>query len=551
MCSCALLIAMNGSARADSSLKLVPPDAFAFSHLKVAELWKSDSMKDFRDVLQKAGPQAIQAFDKRFLPTPSTLSEFTLIVLAKPQPNGMPGMFPVFVVKTSEPIAREKFIATALPNAKVRKIAKSNVYVGENSETGITFLEDDTFMFGPVEGIEEYLTREVTKSGPMSPAIKLAATRPMVMAFNPSLLPAQAKNELPPPFHPFLKANLVTFSIELKKDAVVDFRMNFADVSTAQEAEKSMKMFVTMGRQALDQAKGELMRQVVGDPERKTPSSFDELPQAAASLFGLGMIGYYDELLKTLPILRDGSVIAMTIRVPEGPYTSMVAISGIGMGLMLPAVQKVREAAGRAKDSNNLKQIGLAMHNYDDTYNGLPPAAICDKKGKALLSWRVAILPYIEQDVLYKEFKLDEPWDSEHNIKLLDRIPQIYVCPGIQQPNDNKTFYRVALGNPAKKGDPAAHTMFDPIKTRRFGEITDGLSNTLMVVTAAESVPWTKPDELMCEPGKPLPKLAEFFSGGSNVLFGDGSVRFIRMPLAEDKFRALLSCDGGEVINLD
>src|SRR4249919_3311122 len=107
----------------------------------------------------------------------------------------------------------------------------------------------------------------------------------------------------------------------------------------------------------------------------------------------------------------------------------VIAIIAVLIALLLPAVQAAREAARRAQCVNNLKQIGLAMHNYHDVKNGLPPSAIVDKQGKPLLSWRVAILPYIEQQPLYDKFKLDEPWDSPNNKDLIQYMPSIYMCP--------------------------------------------------------------------------------------------------------------------------
>ena len=128
----------------------------------------------------------------------------------------------------------------------------------------------------------------------------------------------------------------------------------------------------------------------------------------------------------------------------------VIAIIAILIGLLLPAVQKVREAAQRTSSINNLKQIALAMHNYNSTYGAFPAAAICDKKtGKPLLSWRVAILQYIEEEALYKQFKLDEPWDSEHNLKLAKNMPKIYFHPKANKPGDDKTHYRLFYGKGA------------------------------------------------------------------------------------------------------
>ena len=93
---------------------------------------------------------------------------------------------------------------------------------------------------------------------------------------------------------------------------------------------------------------------------------------------------------------------------------------------MRGAVTSVQSAAERANSSNNLKQIGLGMHNYHDQNNKLPPPYLKTKDGKPGLSWRV-ILPYIEQDFLYRQFKLDEPWDSPKNLALLNQMPQTYA----------------------------------------------------------------------------------------------------------------------------
>src|SRR5262245_55327318 len=187
------------------------------------------------------------------------------------------------------------------------------------------------------------------------------------------------------------------------------------------------------------------------------------------------------------------------------------------------------------KSANNLKQIGLAFHNYHDTYGHLP-MNVLDKNGKPLLSWRVAILPFIEQDNLYRSFKLDEPWDSDHNKKLLARIPELYKP--VRKKSDEETFYRVFVGNGA---------MFDKKEKVTFARITDGLSNTFMAIEAGESVPWTKPDELEYHPRKKIPELGGMFDGDFHALFGDGVVRKFRKGKKAESLHRLIVRNDGDV----
>jgi prepilin-type processing-associated H-X9-DG protein len=214
------------------------------------------------------------------------------------------------------------------------------------------------------------------------------------------------------------------------------------------------------------------------------------------------------------------------------------------IALLLPAVQAAREAARRAQCVNNLKQVGLAMHMYADANDGFPAAAITDKKGKPLLSWRVAILPYLEQRPLYEKFKLDEPWDSPHNRELIKYMPTIYACPSRPlTPGERTTTYRVFLG----KG-----SLFETGRPTRIADVTDGTSNTLMVVEAKEAVPWTKPEGLPFEdPAVPLFGTGSNHSGGFNVVMADGSVRFIKMTINPQTLRALITRSGGEVVQPD
>src|SRR5262249_21736661 len=150
------------------------------------------------------------------------------------------------------------------------------------------------------------------------------------------------------------------------------------------------------------------------------------------------------------------------------------------------------------KSANNLTQIGIALHTYHDTHEAFPTAASYGKDGKPLLSWRGAILPYIEQVNLYQQVKLDQPWGTEHNRALVQYMPDIYAPVGLKTRAPYTTFYQSFVG-------PGA--FFEGKTGLKITSITDGTSNTLMVVEGEEPVPWTKPDDLPFDPKKPLPRV--------------------------------------------
>jgi hypothetical protein len=155
------------------------------------------------------------------------------------------------------------------------------------------------------------------------------------------------------------------------------------------------------------------------------------------------------------------------------------------LALFLPAVRSAREYRERAQCTNNLKQIGLAMHNYHTVYDCLPPSAIVDKNGKPLLSWRVALVPYLESSDLYSKFHLDEPWDSPHNLTLLDKMPSCYACPSDATLKPGMTGYQAIIG---------PSTSFTPdFKPLRFADITDGTANTILIGESKRAVPGPSP----------------------------------------------------------
>ncbi len=239
---------------------------------------------------------------------------------------------------------------------------------------------------------------------------------------------------------------------------------------------------------------------------------------------------------------------AMTVSVhPEGikidstasvPSMDQPTVTAVVVALLLPAVQSAREAARRAQCVNNHKQIAIAMHNYADANGGFPAMAITGKNGEPLLSWRVALLPYLEQQELYEAFRKDEPWDSPHNKPLLARMPAVFTCPS-NPLTPGMTCYRAFVGDGA---------LLEKDKPTRLESITDGTENTLMFAESVEPVEWTRPEGLSAKgPGK-LP-LGSKHPGGFDAAFSDGSIRFIKSETPQEALKAVITKAGGEVID--
>jgi uncharacterized protein DUF1559 len=201
------------------------------------------------------------------------------------------------------------------------------------------------------------------------------------------------------------------------------------------------------------------------------------------------------------------------------------------------------EGAQRTVSTNNLKQIGIAMHNFHDTFNHFPIADGAGRDGKPKLSWRVHILPFIEQDALFKQFKLDEPWDSPNNKKLIEKMPKIYATPGSKVAQKHMTNYLTVRGK---------DTMFPSGKETSLARVTDGTSNTVMVLEVDDehAVVWTRPDDFEPDKDDPLKGIVGLRNGKFLTLFGDASVRLLPDTLSKDTIRAIFTQAGGEVVNL-
>jgi hypothetical protein len=194
-----------------------------------------------------------------------------------------------------------------------------------------------------------------------------------------------------------------------------------------------------------------------------------------------------------------------------------------------PLLRRGVESAARMAASNSLKQLNLAAINYADTNGGtLPTVATFDKGGKPLLSWRVHLLPYLEEEKLYKEFHLDEPWDSEHNKKLIAKMPKVFRGSNSKLNEQGKTVFLAPTGKGTAWPGGAIGMKFP-------ASFPDGTSNTILLVLAddAHAVEWTKPDDLTIDANKPHAGLGQR-AGVFLLGLADGSVHFAKPTISKE-----------------
>jgi Protein of unknown function (DUF1559)/Protein of unknown function (DUF3352) len=234
------------------------------------------------------------------------------------------------------------------------------------------------------------------------------------------------------------------------------------------------------------------------------------------------------------------------------PGTSPLPFAGAALAFSVPMSIAGQPLGAVAESQNNVRQLILAAHNHESAYQKLPPSFTADAEGKPLLSWRVKILPFLEEQELYEQFHHDEPWDSEHNLKLAAKMPDAFKHPRMKLA-EGKTVYLGVTGKDgilvSPQGNPKA------ANGRGLNSVVDGTSNTVMIVEVAEknAVTWTAPGDFDFEqhPGNLAQELAFFWGADKKAIVGmaDGSVYLLKPNFPEKELRALMTCSGSEVID--
>ncbi|MBN2477647.1 MAG: DUF1559 domain-containing protein [Pirellulales bacterium] len=244
------------------------------------------------------------------------------------------------------------------------------------------------------------------------------------------------------------------------------------------------------------------------------------------------VLGDFEPLVKLFTPAIEGDRLVLELSDENGGVEQLI-------GALKTPLQEVRAEAQRSMSMNNLKQFALSLHQYHQKHAQFPSPANYDQDGKPLLSWRVHLLPFLGENALYEQFHLDEPWNSEHNQRLIGKMPKVYRGPASKRAEDGHTPYVVLTGE---------GTLFPGQSSVQLRDIKDGASNTILVVEVDDerSVLWTKPADLAVDLQKPADGLVGAYDGGIVAAFADGHVQFLRLPMDDARLRALITPTAGD-----
>jgi hypothetical protein len=472
------------------------------------------------------GPMMLQAKEQLGF-DPLDVEQVMVIVSLPSQPGGEPGVG--MVVRLSKAYEADKVLPKLTEKAAEGTIdGKAYRQAKTASDPSVYMPDDRTVLLGHDPMLRGMVAnRTAPTAGRLSgvfgrcddsnDALAILLVEPL----RPILKAQIEKNPPPPPMADAAKLPELIDTLGLKANVsrpgglVLSARC--PDEAAATEAERIINDLLAM-------AKENMTREMAAKP-------------AGAGPGGAMVQQMQQQMLRAVDAfrpVRKGSRLEVVQELPPGV--------GMAVAMAIPAIQAAREAARRAQSMNNMKQLVLGMLNHESAKKAFPAQANLGADGKPLLSWRVHILPFLEQEALHKEFHLDEPWDSDHNKKLVERMPAVFRNPSSGAP-PNTTTYLMPVGpgtiGEAKEGVAIA-------------KITDGTSWTVLLVEANDdrAVPWTKPDDWQYTPDQPFAGLGGAHPGGFSAALCDGSVRFIAAGIDPIIWKALLTIAGGEAVKL-
>jgi hypothetical protein len=499
-----------------------------------------------RSLLAKVEVEARSMFKKRLGIDVAELREVTFIFPAFRSfdmlvPTGHPeAVSTLIAVRCEKPHNREQLTGTFPSEARLKQYEGKSYWFDEHAWAGVHFLSDHTFLYGSEDALIWYFNQKTVKAeqGALADPLRQARGKPHAQfALNASVLPTGIEEAVPPPIRPLLKARYASLGVTLDQQLTLNATVGFAE---AKHAEDGKKAFMAL-RDIAGAQLGELDKLARDQVNSKEAKLFDSV----ASLYGLALVRQAHTLLDRLSVNREGSEVGVSLRFQADQFASaglvsIAAITSLGTNAQSTFQYVGDLVSDQARPNEPLLKLQAGLEAYYAKHGAWPARAICDRDGNPLLSWRVALLPYLGEEELYKQFRLDEPWDSLHNKQLLAKMPAAYSSRW----NDRPWLTRFQ----AFAGDRA---ILDQKKGARKADVRDGLARTVLLVETPEhlGVHWTKPHDLPYQPRLPG---ALFYNGKAvslPALTADGGVRNL-YDRTEPELQAVITRDGGEEVEL-
>lgn len=502
-----------------AALKYLPADAFAAVSVYPQLVFNNALTKDvpwdevFAEMIKR------RKFDPRKI-------EQVHVFVPTPAPTGPPAPVPTVVVRFTEVIDTAGLMEQIFEEGSEKVEAGGKVYYRDKTARApiAIFMPDDRTLVGCMVTDAAKLLDAKGSTGPLNDRIKAGPTNNVFNAVvllepvRPTLdqLTMLGKSQMPEAFQPFadIPANVdvLTAAMSLDGPMLLSIHLESKNEAAATKIQGTLQGGLAM------------LKGIYGLQREQLAKA---APPEAAPLLTLA-----DEVVGGLEVQTKGALVSVNLATPK----SLPKV-GEAMGAM---IESARKSALKARASNNLRQIMFAMLAHNDSTRKLPTNSY-DADGKPLLSWRVHILPFVEQRALYDQFKLDEPWDSEHNRKLAAQMPQVYRSVNAA-PDTDKTPYQTFSGE---------GTAFEPKKALTITDVRDGMSNTIAVVEvgADKAVVWTKPEDVPLQGASPVAALGTLDDSGFLVGFLDGSVMRLPKTIKAETLKAMISPAGGETID--
>ncbi len=497
----------------------VPDTAFGVIAVRPAQILAEKSMQSVRDLILQE-KQKNQPFDM-FGVDPSKLESITLIYL--PSKTNINPVEIVSVIKSAEIIdrkqARAKFSKLELKQADFK--GKQILTTGAIDGDGLCFFDDKTMIASDntsaVLQIIEQLQSTAGKSwsqrlqtveqSSVAAASDMRIVRELVIGQQIRALAERM------PFWPVLSSlwdNSDVAFFSLKLDRELSVKLIFEQKENSEQVKQALEGILSLGQNMFAQ---------IQEAARKNPQRVQK--------DDLEKMKVIESALLAGRVTQKGDQVTLATSLNDNDSTRLLAS-------LVPGIKQAREAARRSTSKNNIKQIMLALHNYHQVHKHFPPAVVLGPDGKTPHSWRVELLPFLDQQALYDSYKMNEPWDSEHNKKIAETLVPVYHNPNSENPKNASYFVVVGKDTP-----------FGTKEGVSFAEMTDGTSNIIAIVEADRDTPWTKPEDISFD-GKKLPDFGGYHDGGYHTGYCDGSVHFISSRIDPETLKSLLIFNDGK-----